>query len=106
MSEKENMELDTSVSKITNETSKAPDKAIKAEKKGKPAEKKKFGSRIARYLRDMKGELKKVIWPTKKQTIQSTGVVITCVIVVGAFVWVFDAVAGQLIGALLHLFGA
>ena len=105
MSEKENMELETSISTTTNETSKTPDKA-KTDKKGKPAEKKRFGSRITRYLRDMKGELKKVVWPTRKQTINNTGVVITCVIVVGAFVWVFDAVAGQLIGALLHLFGA
>ena len=106
MSEKVNIELETSVSKTTNETSKTPDKAAKVDKKGKPAEKKKFGSRITRYLRDMKGELKKVVWPTKKQTVKNTGVVITCVFVVGVFVWVFDAVAGQLIGALLHLFGA
>jgi len=105
MSDKENMELETNASKNINETSKTPAKADKAEKKSKPAEKKKFGSRITRYLRDMKGELKKVVWPTRKQTIKNTGVVITCVIVIGAFVWVFDAIAGQLIGALLHLFG-
>ena len=106
MSEKENMELELNDSKTTNETSKTPAKTVKADKKSKPVEKKSFGSRITRYLRDMKGELKKVVWPTRKQTVKNTGVVITCVIVVGAFVWVFDAIAGQLIGALLHLFGA
>ena len=48
-------------------------------------------------------ELKKVVWPTGKQTVNNTLIVIACVIVVGIFIWLFDAVAGGLIQALFHL---
>lgn len=100
MSEHENKELDTAAP----EAVKKPAKADSA-KKAKLVEKKKKGGRISRYLREMKSELKKVVWPTKKQTINNTGVVILCVIIVGAFVWIFDGIANQLISALLNLFG-
>ena len=53
----------------------------------------------------MKSELKKVVWPTPKQTVNNTLTVIACVIVVGIFIWVFDALAGEIIRALLRLFG-
>ena len=46
---------------------------------------------------------KKVVWPTGKQTVNNTLIVIACVIVVGIFIWLFDAVAGGLIQALFHL---
>ena len=62
-----------------------------------------FG-RIARWFREMKSELKKVQWPTAKQTANNTGIVILCVLVVGVFIWIFDAVAGGVIGALISLF--
>ena len=53
----------------------------------------------------MKSELKKVVWPTPKQTVNNTVIVIVCVIVVGIFIWVFDALATGIIAALLDLFG-
>ncbi len=105
MSEHENMEQE--VTEI--ETVKKPAKADASKtdlKKAKPAEKKKQGNRVARYFREMKSELKKVVWPTRKQTFNNTGIVIVCVIIVGVFVWIFDGVAGQLIRALLSLFGS
>ena len=39
--------------------------------------------------------------PSFKQTMNNTGIVILCVIVVGIFIWLFDAVAGALIEFLL-----
>jgi preprotein translocase subunit SecE len=68
-------------------------------------EKKKVGffGRIVRWLREMKSELKKVQWPTAKQTANNTLIVIVCVIIVGIFIWIFDAVASGLIGALISL---
>lgn len=100
MSEKENKELEVNATE--------PSKPAKADapKKNKPAEKKKSGNRIFRFFREMKSELKKVVWPTRKQTINNTGIVIAVVIVVGAFVWIFDGIAGSLIGALINLFSA
>ena len=76
----------------------------KSPKKAKAPEKKKQG-RVSRYFREMRSELRKVTWPTKSQTINNTGIVILCVIVVGACVWIFDALAGELISGLLRLFG-
>ena len=62
-------------------------------------------ARLKKYLRDVKGELKKIVWPTKKQMVNNTLVVILCVFVVGVFIWLFDAVAGNGIRALIGLFG-
>ena len=62
-----------------------------------------FAANVAKFFRDTKSELKKVQWPSRKQTINNTLIVIACVIVVGIFIWLFDAVAGGLIQALFHL---
>lgn len=106
MSENENKELEQNI----EEAPKTPAKAEKADKakKMKTSEKKKkpgIGQRFSRFLREMKSELKKVSWPTKNQTFKNTLIVIACVIIVGIFVWVFDAIASGLINALINLFG-
>ncbi len=48
---------------------------------------------ICRYFRELRSELKKVVWSTPKQVLKSTLIVIACVLIVGAFIWVFDFVA-------------
>ena len=78
--------------------------AAKADKKAKKDEKPGFFQRVARWFREMKSELKKVVWPTPKQTINNTVIVIVCVIVVGIFIWIFDALASGIIAALIDLF--
>ena len=78
----------------------------KAEKKAKSADKNPgFLARAGKWLRELKSELKKVQWPSKKQTVNNTLIVIACIVVVGIFIWVFDAAAAALINALLHLAG-
>ena len=74
-------------------------KPAKAEKDSKPAEKKKkrgFASRIVHYFKDLKGEFKKIVWPTKKQVVNNTIVVLVCMVIVGAFIWGLDALLGFL----------
>ena len=61
------------------------------------------GKRIARWFREMRSELKKVVWPSKSQMINNTLVVIACVVVVGVFIWVFDAVAGLVVNGIITL---
>jgi len=78
------------------------EKAKKAEKKSKPS----LIARIAKWLRELRSELKKVQWPSKKQTINNTVIVIVCVLIVGACIWTFDALANGLISAIMALFGA
>ena len=53
----------------------------------------------------MKSELKKVQWPTRKQTVNNTLIVIACVIVVGVFIWIFDYLAGSVIDIIINLLG-
>ena len=65
---------------------------------------KRFFGGIAKYFRELRSELKKVQWPTRKQTINNTLIVIACVIIVGVFIWLFDYVAGQGISALIGAF--
>ncbi len=61
-------------------------------------------ARAGKWLRDMRSELKKVQWPTRKQTVNNTLIVIVCVIVVGVFIALFDFVAGEAIGLLINAF--
>ena len=69
----------------------------------KPAKKPGLFSRIGRFFKDLRGESKKVVWPTKQQTINNTGVVIACIVVVGAFIGVLDAIFTYGLQTLLKL---
>ena len=60
--------------------------------------------RICRYFRELRSELKKVVWPTPKQVLKNALVVLACVIVVGVFIWVFDFVASFGINSLIGAF--
>ena len=82
--------------------SESPDKKDKAPKEKK---KEKKPNPVLRWLKDLKGELKKVTWPTAKDVVKNVGTVILCVIIVGIFIWVFDFLARAVIDALLQLFG-
>ena len=64
-----------------------------------------FFKRIGKWFREMRSELKKVVWPSGKQTVNNTVTVIVCVIVVGACIWIFDGLAGAIVRALLALAG-
>lgn len=61
------------------------------------------GSRIAKFFRELRSELKKVVWPTKEQILKNALVVGACVLVLGVFIWVFDFVAGLGITGLISL---
>ena len=57
---------------------------------------------ICRYVRELRSELKKVVWSTPKQLLKNTLIVLACVIVVGVFIWLFDFVARFGIDALIN----
>ena len=59
-----------------------------------------------KWFREMRSELKKVVWPDGKTTAKNTGTVILCSLGVGVFVWVFDAVAVLAVNTLVGLFAA
>ncbi len=58
---------------------------------------------IGRYFRELRSELKKVVWPTPQQVLKNTLIVIACVLVVGVFIWLFDFVARVGIDSLINL---
>ena len=62
----------------------------------------KFGA-IGKFFRDTKSELKKVVYPTPKQMVNNTLVVLLCVLVVGVCVWVLDAVGGLAVKGIVSL---
>jgi preprotein translocase subunit SecE len=46
--------------------------------------------RVKQFLKDSKTELRKVTWPTSKQTLASTSVVIIVVVIISVFLGVVD----------------
>ena len=80
--------------------SKTPDKKDKTEKKSnKPS----LIARIKQWFKETKAELKKVQWPTWKQTMNNTVIVLVFCVVVGLCIFVFDKLAGGILNALLNL---
>ena len=59
-----------------------------------------FGKLVYSYISDSKVEIKKVTWPTKQETTQTTLGVIVVVIIVGILLWLFDMLLGWAIGTL------
>ena len=57
------------------------------------------------WFREMKSELKKVVWPNRKTVIENTGTVLMCSLVIGACIWIFDFVAVSAVDLILHVFG-
>ena len=58
---------------------------------------------VCKYFRELKSELKKVVWSTPKQVLKNCLIVCACVLVVGVFIWLFDFTAQYLIKQLLSL---
>ena len=76
----------------------------KAEPKPKKKRSNGIFSRIGRWFRELRSELKKVVWPTKSQVINNT-VVALCVIFGSAVViWAFDQVASRGIQLIISIF--
>lgn len=62
-------------------------------------------ARISKYIREMRSELKKVVWPTRKQMVNNTIVVLVFIVLVGACIWIADWIAGLLVQGLISLVG-
>ena len=53
------------------------------------------------FVRDARTEVRKVVWPTRKETIQTTMIVLGAVCVVALFLWGVDAILAVATRALL-----
>jgi preprotein translocase subunit SecE len=60
------------------------------------------GRRTIAFAHESYNEVKRVVWPTRKETLQMTGIVFAFVAVMGLFLWVLDKlVEWMLFGVLL-----
>ena len=57
-----------------------------------------FLAKIKRYFKDMRGELKKVVWPEKKQVLNNTGIVIVVLVLSSVSIGIIDFVFNALVG--------
>ena len=64
-----------------------------------------FFKRIAKWWREMKSELKKVIWPTRKALVQNSLISVGVMLVSAVVLWGFDRLAEMLVRVLFMLAG-
>ena len=80
-------------------------KTTEAVKKSTGNEKKSVKERLVQWFRDLKSELKKVVWPTKEQTVKNTSVALAVTFASAIVLWGFDFLAGHGVAALIKLVG-
>lgn len=49
------------------------------------------GKQLFGFAKDSVAEAKRVVWPTRKETLQTTGVVVLFAVVMALFLWAVDA---------------
>ena len=81
----------------------APAKAVTAVKKdeAKPG----FFKRVGKWFREMKSELKKVVWPSAKSLRNNVLVSVGMMLVSAVAIWVFDGVASMLVNGIFTFLG-
>ena len=67
-----------------------------------PGKIKSYINKGIQFLREVKVELKKVVWPTRKQTLSSTVVVIILTMIISFFLGLADIGLSSLIRVVLH----
>ena len=59
------------------------------------------GRRGLGFVRDARVEVRKVVWPTRQETLQTTIAVLFMVVLVAIMLWLFDMLLGWGVGKLL-----
>jgi preprotein translocase subunit SecE len=90
-----------SAGEIRKRSSVSQTKAL-TRKKTDPGKIKNYVNKGVQFLREVKVELKKVVWPTRKQTLGSTVVVIILTMIIASFLGVVDIGLSSLIRVVLH----
>ena len=58
-------------------------------------------NKIVQFLREVKVEIKKVTWPTRKEIIASTAVVLLTTIIIASFLGLVDLLLSEIVKMLL-----
>lgn len=92
--DKKNVTAKEDASKVTKSEKK--DKKDKMPSKFSP---KSVGKAIARFFKDLRGETKKIVWPSGQMVVKSTGIVLAAILVIGAGIWAIDFALAGAVGA-------
>lgn len=57
------------------------------------------------FFKDLKSEIKKIIWPKPKTVFKNTGIVLLMIFVVGLFVFGLDTAFMSLLGLIMEVSG-
>ena len=74
-----------------------------AKNDGKPNVLVRAAKAVAKFFKDLKGENKKIVWPSAKTILKNTGIVLAVVLIVGAAIWLVDFGLSEGINALLGI---
>lgn len=58
-------------------------------------------TRGKQFAREVKAEMKKVTWPSKKEMVSYTGVVFVAVVLISALIWFYDLVLSGVMNMIL-----
>lgn len=61
--------------------------------------------RVFKYLGEVVSELKKSNWPTREELKAQTQVVLSLLVLLGTFMWLWDSLLGLIFKGLLRLMG-
>lgn len=62
-----------------------------------------FFQRVGKWFHDLRAECKKIVWPTRKQTINNSAIVLATIFVIGVFIWILDAIFNFGISTLISI---
>lgn len=59
------------------------------------------GARFVKFMRDAQIELRRVVWPTRQETWQTTGIIGVAVLIIGLLIWVIDWVLSLIVRGMM-----
>ena len=64
-----------------------------------------FTKKVGKFIRDCKGEIKKIVWPAPKAVFKNTGVVLVVAIALVLLIFLLDTVFMNLLGLVMNVAG-
>ena len=101
MADNEKKVAETAQASVAEKKTDAP--APKAEKKPKK-DKVKFTERVGKFWRDYKSEFKKIVWPSKDETLKMSILVIVAIVIASIGIFLLDTGFSAAFSALGKLF--
>jgi preprotein translocase subunit SecE len=61
-----------------------------------------IGGNAVDYIGDTRVEVRKVVWPTRQETVQTTLLVLLMVVIVAIILWLFDSALGKFVQSIIN----